>query len=107
MINDEVLGCVTKIKILRELDLEQNLVFRSLLSNRIQEIILIPFVDKFRIIQVVFYLKLIYPTASGQTDLPLSQYKSEFVLYKSTVQVYCFEFHTRVPGIAKTTLLVD
>ena len=65
MINDEVLGCVTKIKILRELDLEQNLVFRSLLSNRIQEIILIPFVDKFRIIQVVFYLKLIYPTASG------------------------------------------
>ena len=65
MINDEVLGCVTKIKILRELDLEQNLVFRSLLSNRVQEIILIPFVDKFRIIQVVFYLKLIYPTASG------------------------------------------
>ena len=54
-----------KIKILRELDLEQNLVFRYLLSNRIQEIILIPFVDKFRIIQVVFYLKLIYPTASG------------------------------------------
>ena len=65
MINDEVLGCLTKIKILRELDLEQNLVFRSLLSNRIQEIILIPFVDKFRIIQVVFYLDLIYPTASG------------------------------------------
>ena len=54
-----------KIKILRELDLEQNLVFRYLLSNRIQEIILMPFVDKFRIIQVVFYLKLIYPTASG------------------------------------------
>ena len=65
--NDEVLGCVTKIKILRELDLEQNLVFKSLLSNRIQEIILIPFVDKFRIIQVVFYLKLIYPTASGDS----------------------------------------
>ena len=58
MINDEVLDCVTKIKILKELDLEQNLVFRYLLSNRIQEIILIPFVDKFRIIQVVFYLKL-------------------------------------------------
>ena len=64
-----------KIEILRELDLEQNLVFRSLLSNRIQEIILMPFVDKkFRIIQVVFYLKLIYPTASGQIDLPLSQW---------------------------------
>ena len=72
MINDEVLGCVTKIKILRELDLEQNLVFRSLLSNRIQEIILIPFVDKFRIIQVVFYLKFVYPTASGRTNIFIS-----------------------------------
>ena len=65
MINDEVLGCVTKIKIPRELDLEQNLVFRSLLSNKVQELILMPYVDKFRIIQVVFYLKLIYLTALG------------------------------------------
>ena len=66
-----------KIKILRELDLEQNLVSRYLLSNRIQEIILMPFVDKYRTIQVVFYLKLIYPTAAtGQTDLPLSHYLS-------------------------------
>ena len=54
-----------KYKILRELDLEQNLVSRALSSIKIQEIIVIPFVDKFRIIQVVFYLKLIYPTASG------------------------------------------
>ena len=60
-----------KIKILRELDLEHSLVSRALLSNRIQEIILMPFVDKFRIIQVVFYLELVYPTtaASGKTDI--------------------------------------
>ena len=37
-----------KIKILRELDLAQNLVFKALLSKRIQEMILMPFVDKFR-----------------------------------------------------------
>jgi len=58
-----------KIEILRKIDLEENLILRVLLSNRIQEIILALFVDKFRIIQVVFYLKLVYPTASGQTDI--------------------------------------
>ena len=41
-----------RIEILRELDLEQYPVFRALLSDRIQEKILIPFVDKIRIIQV-------------------------------------------------------
>ena len=51
MINDEVLSLLTKIQITRELDLEPNLVFRALLSNRIQDEILMPFVDKLSINQ--------------------------------------------------------
>ena len=61
-----------KIKIPRELDLEQNLAFRALLSNRVQKVILMPFVKKFRIIHVVYYLMLIYPTESSKTNSPES-----------------------------------
>ena len=59
---------------MREIDLEQITVLRAMLSNRIQDIILMPFVQFSRIVQVVILpearftrrrrVKMIFPSVS-------------------------------------------
>ena len=70
IINDEVICWVMKIKILKRIKSVTKSSFQSCSVNqeRKQEKSLMPLVDKFRVIQVAFYLNLVKPTVSGETD---------------------------------------